>query len=421
MSTGRPSRILWRMEWTGILAGVAVGAATAWVLVRASGGARAATLALERDSARAELATLRAAASAAQAAQAGLQARLEEREKAELQRRASEAEQKKQLEDAFGRLAQDALAKNGAQVAAAAEARFKPLKDQLEALQKKHEELELKRVSAYAKLDTQLAGLQQKTDLLAQTSERMTTALSSSAQARGRWGEVSLRNIVEAAGMTEHCDFETQETLSDGSRPDMVVNLPDGTRIPIDAKAPLFDYQSSFESGDEAARRVALDKHAKALKKHVADLAARDYPSKMSSRGFVVLFVPTDGALASAYERDPELYAASSKLKVFVATPTSLMSILMSCAMLWQQKKDLDNAQAMGETARELYERVAVYAEHVERIGEHLDKARTSFDKAAGSYQSRVLATGRRLEKLTGVQQFKKLLPEGGKQAEDAQ
>ncbi|MFN9787291.1 MAG: DNA recombination protein RmuC [Planctomycetia bacterium] len=408
------------MEWLGILVGVAVGAATAWTLVRASVGAHASSLAAERDAARAEGETLRAALSAAQAAQAGLQARLEEREKAEAARRASEAEQKKQLEDAFGRLAQDALAKNSAQVAATAEARFKPLKDQLEALQKKHEDLELKRVSAYARLDTQLAGLQQKTDLLAQASERMTTALSSSAQARGRWGEVSLRNIVEAAGMTEHCDFETQETLVDGSRPDMVVNLPDGTRIPIDAKAPLLDYQSSFDSGDDAARRAALDKHAKALKKHVVDLAARDYPSKMPSRGFVLLFVPTDGALASAYERDPELYTVATQKKVFVATPTSLMSILMSCAMLWQQKKDLDNAQAMGETARELYERVAVYAEHVERIGEHIDKARASFDKAAGSYQSRVLATGKRLERLTGPQNYKKLLPEGRASSEDA-
>jgi DNA recombination protein RmuC len=408
------------MEWIGILLGVVVGAATAWTLVRASIGARAASLAAERDAARAEGETLRAALSAAQAAQAGLQARLEERETAEAARRASEAEQKKQLEDAFGRLAQDALAKNSAQVAASAEARFKPLKDQLEALQKKHDELELKRVSAYARLDTQLAGLQQKTELLAQASERMTTALSSSAQARGRWGEVSLRNIVEAAGMTEHCDFETQETLVDGSRPDMVVNLPDGTRIPIDAKAPLLDYQSSFDSGDDATRRAALDKHAKALKKHVVDLAARDYPSKMPSRGFVLLFVPTDGALASAYERDPELYTVATQKRVFVATPTSLMSILMSCAMLWQQKKDLDNAQAMGETARELYERVAVYAEHVERIGEHLDKARASFDKAAGSYQSRVLATGKRLERLTGPQNYKKLLPEGRASTEDA-
>jgi DNA recombination protein RmuC len=220
--------------------------------------------------------------------------------------------------------------------------------------------------------------------------------------------------------MTEHCDFETQETLVDGSRPDMVVNLPDGTRIPIDAKAPLLDYQSSFDSGDDATRRAALDKHAKALKKHVVDLAARDYPSKMPSRGFVLLFVPTDGALASAYERDPELYTVATQKRVFVATPTSLMSILMSCAMLWQQKKDLDNAQAMGETARELYERVAVYAEHVERIGEHLDKARASFDKAAGSYQSRVLATGKRLERLTGPQNYKKLLPEGRASTEDA-
>lgn len=407
------------MEWIGIIAGTAVGAFIAWTLARSAGATRAAGLEAERDAARADGEKLRAALGSAQAAQAGLQARLEEREKAEAQRRAAESEQKKQLEDAFGRLAQDALAKNSAQVAATAEARFKPLKDQLDVLHKKHEELEQKRVAAYAKLDTQLAGLQQKTDLLAQTSERMTTALSSSAQARGRWGEVSLRNIVEAAGMTEHCDFETQETLFDGSRPDMVVNLPDGTRIPIDAKAPLLDYQSSFESGDDAARRAALDKHAKALKKHVADLAARDYPSKMSSRGFVVLFVPTDGALASAYERDPELYTTASKLKVFVATPTSLMSILMSCAMLWQQKKDLDNAHAMGETARELYERVAVYAEHVEKIGEHLDKARASYEKAAGSYQSRVLATGKRLEKLTGTQQYKKLLPEGKAPAED--
>lgn len=409
------------MEWIGILAGVAAGAFMGFLLARSGAGARAATLEAERDAARADGDKLRSALSAAHSAQAALQARLEERERAEAQRRAGEAEQKKQLEDAFGRLAQDALAKNSAQVAATAEARFKPLKDQLEALQKKNEELEQKRVAAYAKLDTQLAGLQQKTDLLAQTSERMTTALSSSAQARGRWGEVSLRNIVEAAGMTEHCDFETQETLADGTRPDMVVNLPDGTRIPIDAKAPLLDYQSSFESGDDAARRAALDKHAKALKKHVVDLAARDYPSKMPSRGFVLLFVPTDGALASAYERDPELYTVATQKKVFVATPTSLMSILMSCAMLWQQKKDLDNAHEMGAVARELYERVATYAEHVEKIGDHLDKARASYAKAAGSYETRVLATGRRLEKLTGgKQQHKKLLPEGRLPDEDA-
>ena len=407
------------MDWIGILAGVVVGALVAWSFGRGAAQARLAVLERERDEARNDAAQVRAALASAQSAAAGLQARLEERERAEAQRRATESEQKKQLEDAFGRLAQDALAKNSAQVTATAEARFKPLKEQLDALQKKNEELEAKRVMAYAKLDTQLLGLQQKTDLLAQTSERMTTALSSSAQVRGRWGEVSLRNIVEAAGMTEHCDFETQEVLADGTRPDMVVNLPDGTRIPMDAKAPLLDYQISFETSDDVVRRAALDKHAKALRKHVTDLAARDYPSKLVSRGFVVLFVPTDGALASAYERDPELYTLASKLKVFIATPTSLMSILMSCSMLWQQKKDLDNAQEMGAVARELYERVATYAEHVEKIGEHLDKARTSYSKAASSYQTRVVSTGKRLEKLTGTQQYKKLLPEGRSETSD--
>lgn len=348
-----------------------------------------------------------------------LETQLAERERAEERARASEAERKKQFEDAFGRMAQDALAKNSAVVTAAAEARFKPLAQQLEALQKKNEDLEKARVAAYATLDKQLTGLQQKTELLAQTSERMTTALSSSAQARGRWGEVALRNIVEAAGMTEHCDFETQVVLPDGTRPDMIVDLPDGTRIPIDAKAPLLDYQQSFDSKDEAQRAAALDKHARALRKHVTDLADRDYPSKMASRGFVVLFVPTDGALASAFERDPELYTLSTRRKVFLATPTSLLSILMSCKLVWQHKRDVDNANEIGAAARLLYERVVIYAGHVQKIGKHLEQARDAYGEAAGSYERRVLPTGRKLEEMTGAQGYKKLLPEAEAAAGD--
>ncbi len=280
------------------------------------------------------------------------------------------------------------------------EALVKPLGDGLEKLELRTAELELARTEAYSRLDQQMRQLARATEGLEERTTSLASALRGS-EVRGRWGEVALKNVAELAGMSRHCDFVEQETLADGGRPDMIVRLPGGRRIAVDAKAPLNAYLEAQEATEPAKREAALDRHARAVREHVKKLAARGYSESLEGDlDMVVLFLPGDPFLAAAFERDPNLQVDSLRQKVLLATPTTLVALLRTVAIYWQQSSMVENAESIAAAARELYERAAKFGSDLADMGRGLTSALTAYNRAVGSYDRRLMPMGRRLEEM---------------------
>jgi DNA recombination protein RmuC len=325
----------------------------------------------------------------------------------------SEAERRRDIENQFEALArkvvsaqsEEFLKNAGAtleQRSAAIAASLLPFKEQLEKLAAGTQALETKREGAYGEIRQQLLALAQTTQSLQASSTTLLTALRSGSSARGRWGEMQLQNIAELAGMTKHCDFETQVVLADGSRPDMIVKLPgvDG-RIPVDAKVPMDAYMRALETADPAVRAAELLAHAAALRKHVLELGKRDYAAALGARvDFTILFVPGEPILAAAFESAPELQAEAMERRVLIVTPVTLVALLRTVALYWQQQNLAQNAQLLWDEAREFHKRVTVFFRHFEGLGGALDSAIDKYNKAVGSYEKKVLPQGRKLEEL---------------------
>ena len=349
------------------------------------------------------------------------------------------AEQKKfiessrrDLENAFKALASAALEGNAKQFLELAEQRFgkseataraelerrkqaidemlAPLRETLGKLADRTGQIEVAREGAYKALREQVEGLMSLTSSLQERTTTLATALRGS-QVRGRWGEIALRNVAELAGMTEHCDFEEQQTLGDGGRPDMTVRLPGGRLIAVDAKAPLAAYLEATEATDEAAREKALDRHVAALRQHIRTLSSREYAAGL--RGdvdMVVLFLPGDPFLAAAFARAPDLQVEALRSKVLVATPTTLVALLRTVAIYWQQRSMAENAEKIASVARELYDRAAVFGEHLGRVGRGLSTAVDAYNDAVGSFERRLVPMGGKLEEMKVTEGAKRRL-----------
>jgi DNA recombination protein RmuC len=220
-------------------------------------------------------------------------------------------------------------------------------------------------------------------------------------QSRGAWGELTLRRVVELAGMTEHCDFTVQPTLAgaDGPRrPDLVVHLAGGKSVVVDSKVPLDAFLDALQESDESARGRLWEMHAARLRSHVDALAGKAYWEVCpGSPEFVVLFVPQEAFLAPALEADPALLEHAAARRVVLATPTTLIALLRTVAHAWSQQALADNARAVYETGRELYLRLGGLSEHVDKLGRALNSAVGSYNRAVGSLEGRVLVTARRL------------------------
>ena len=281
------------------------------------------------------------------------------------------------------------------------EALLEPLRDTLTRLDVRTAELERSRVDAYSRLDEQVKLLVNATGELHERTATLTSALRGSAQVRGRWGEVTLRNIAELAGMAEHCDFEEQKGQAEGVRPDMTVHLPGGGRIAVDAKAPMTAYMDAAEAGTDVERRAALGRHAADLRRHVKTLAERDYPGKLEG-GFdlVVLFLPGDPFLSAAAEQDPDIQINALRARVLIATPTTLVALLRTVALYWQQRSVVENAETIARVAHELYDRAANFQNHLGAVGAGLKKALNAYNNAVGSYVGKLMPMGQRLESL---------------------
>jgi DNA recombination protein RmuC len=276
-----------------------------------------------------------------------------------------------------------------------------PLKQQLETYQKRLQQSEATQADTLGKVKEQLSALAVSSQSLAAETQQFRMVLKSN-QARGKWGEETLRRVVEAAGMSAHCDF-TEQAQSDDKKPDLIVRLPGDRLIIVDAKVPELDFLSALESADDTRRAAALAQHAAKLKATIKALADRDYPRQFQNAlDHVVLFLPAESLFSAALEGDRDLIVWAAGRRIMLATPASLIALLRSVSVSWQQHAQTENAQKIAAAAQELYARVVKFAEHFEKIRAGLERANAAFNDAAASFQTRVRPQGERLAELGG-------------------
>lgn len=274
-----------------------------------------------------------------------------------------------------------------------------PIAATLERIEGQMRQFEAHRQQAMGGLETQLSSLSKDTIALGQALR--------GTNSRGRWGELTLRRVAELAGMVPHCDFYEQQSAGaqagarTRSRPDMIVRLPGDRQLPVDAKAPLAGYLEAEAAKDPAARTQALDRHMQQLWRHVAELAGREYWSQFTAAPeMVVLFLPGEHFLAAALERRPELLEAALEKKVLIATPVTLISVLKGVAHGWRQQKLAENAEELRRIAGEFHERVRVFGGLYADAGRHLARAVAAYNKSAGSWDTRLAPSLRRMQEL---------------------
>ncbi|MEU4545284.1 DNA recombination protein RmuC [Nonomuraea dietziae] len=274
-----------------------------------------------------------------------------------------------------------------------------PLKDLLARVESQLRDTESGHRAARAELTQQMEYVRQSNDQLRSQTTALVRALQRP-EARGRWGELQLRRVAEIAGMQRFCDFDEQ-VVEGAHRPDMVVRLTGGKNIVVDSKVSLAAYLEAAETGDESLASVRLDAHARHVREHVDRLAAKAYWQSFNpSPEFVVLFIPGEAFLAPALERDPSLLEYAMHKRVHIATPTTLITMLRTAHYAWQQAALSENARAVFELGKELYDRLSSLGRNVESLGKALTRAVESYNKTVGSLESRVLVTARKLHDL---------------------
>ena len=332
---------------------------------------------------------------------------------------------KTKLSDTFSSLAAEALAKNNTGFLTLAEEKFKalksdtqadldarkqaievlvePLSEALSTYQKESKALEAKRLQELSTVGEQLRSLAVAQTTLQQETAKLVNALKSP-QVRGRWGEIALRRTAELAGMSAHCDFVEQESVTtEGGRlrPDMIVKLPAGRQVVVDSKVSLEGFIQALEAKTDPEREAALVRHAAQISQRVAKLAQKEYWDQFSSTPeFVVLFIPNDSFLAAAAEKDPTLIESAIAKKVVIATPTTFIALLLAIAYGWRQEQIAENAQRISTLGQELSDRMGTFVEHLLKVGAGLSTAVDSYNAAVSSFESRLLPSARRFKAL---------------------
>jgi DNA recombination protein RmuC len=281
------------------------------------------------------------------------------------------------------------------------EALVKPVEEKLEAVNRVLREMEKERAQAYGGLNRQLVEVTETQQRLHAETANLVTALRAP-HVRGRWGEVQLKRVCEMAGMLAYCDFYEQQTVAaDGGvlRPDVVVKLPGGKDVVVDAKAPLAAYLDAVETKDDAEREAHLDNYARHIREHVKKLSAKSYEKQFDSTPeFVVMFLPGEVFYSAALERMPNLIEESVESSVLIATPTTLIALLKAVAYGWRQERMAESAREVSALGRELYQRLAGLSDKVVTLGRRLDSSVRAYNETVGTLERRVLVTARKFD-----------------------
>jgi DNA recombination protein RmuC len=303
----------------------------------------------------------------------------------------------------FGAL-QDASRTDLSERQKAIEAIVKPVAESLQQVDRKLQEVEKQRAGAYAGLIEQVKGLAETQTRLQSETANLSKALRAPIS-RGKWGEMQLRRVVELAGMLDRCDFIEQPTLADEHgkvlRPDMVVHLPGGKSVVVDAKAPLAAYLDAAELQDEAGREAKLRDHARLVRDHITALGARNYSRHVEpAPEFVVMFLPGESFFGAALQFDPSLLEYGIERGVIPASPTTLIALLRAVGYGWRHEQLAENAKEISDLGRQLHERLRTMTGHFDKLGRSLDAATAAFNQAVASLDTRVLVSARRFEEL---------------------
>lgn len=289
-----------------------------------------------------------------------------------------------------------------------------PIHSTLKDVDVKIQELEKSRVGAYEGLKQHLSSMLDSQKALQTETSNLVKALRAPT-VRGQWGEMQLKRVVEMAGMLSHCDFMEQVNVAGEERryrPDMVVNLPGGKKIVVDAKAPLSAYLDALDAPDDDQRKELLKHHARQIRQHIKQLSSKSYWDQLGLQPapeFVVLFLPGEVFFSAALEQDPGLIEAGVEEKVILATPTTLIALLRAVAFGWRQEKMTENAQEISRIGKELYKRLSDMGDHFSKLGRNIHGVVDAYNQSVGTLEKRVLVSARRLKELDVVSQSEEM------------